>query len=123
MASPLPPLALCAASATLAASVVGDAAAVASSAARAVAEHAQKSAEAFARLEKTPCRDDDMVLVDGAYCTEATQTCLHWLDKDQMRCARFAPTTCTGDRRKMRFCVDRYEFPNQAGEKPQVQID
>jgi formylglycine-generating enzyme required for sulfatase activity len=64
-----------------------------------------------------------MVRVEGDYCTNADQRCLRWLDEDtQMRCAEFAPPRCSGARRRMAYCVDRYEFPNQPGAYPQVMV-
>ncbi|MBL8605344.1 MAG: SUMF1/EgtB/PvdO family nonheme iron enzyme [Myxococcales bacterium] len=63
----------------------------------------------------------DMVLVEGQYCTNVDQQCQAWLDPDtQMRCARFAPSRCTGRRRPLSVCVDRYEYPNRPGMYPQV---
>ena len=62
---------------------------------------------------------EDMVLVEGSYCTEVTQTC----DKKRhpWQCAEFArPTVCTGKEEARRYCIDRYEFPNKKGEKPFV---
>jgi hypothetical protein len=57
-----------------------------------------------------------MQLAEGEYCTNVDQRCLEWLDPDtQMRCARFAPSRCTGRRRPMSVCVDRYEYPNRPG--------
>jgi formylglycine-generating enzyme required for sulfatase activity len=65
-----------------------------------------------------------MVLVEGTACEIVEQRCLEWLPRlpeSPPRCARFAPNpTCAGDRERMRFCVDRYEYPNRAGELPIV---
>jgi formylglycine-generating enzyme required for sulfatase activity len=69
-----------------------------------------------------------MQLVDGAYCTEVEQRCLlehpddSRLEAANRRCLRYAePSLCRNETRKLlRFCVDRYEWPNRAGEKPQV---
>lgn len=63
----------------------------------------------------------DMVLVEGDWCTNVDQRCLRWIDEDtQMRCAEFAPPRCTGRRRHMALCMDRYEYPNQPGAHPMV---
>jgi sulfatase modifying factor 1 len=64
----------------------------------------------------------DMIEIDGDYCPVLEETCLRWLDPDtQMRCAKFAsPTRCSGATMHKRFCIDRYEFPNRAGENPVV---
>ncbi len=64
-----------------------------------------------------------MQLVEGEYCTNVDQRCLRFLDQDtQMRCAEFAPPRCTGRRRHVSVCVDRYEFPNRQGVIPQVMV-
>ncbi len=64
-----------------------------------------------------------MQLAEGEYCTNVDQRCLEWVDPDtQMRCARFAPSRCTGRRRPMSVCVDRYEYPNRPGVQPQVMV-
>lgn len=66
---------------------------------------------------------DDMSLVDGEYCTNVDQRCLRWIDEDtRMRCAEFAPSRCTGRREHLTVCMDRYEYPNQAGVRPMVMV-
>ncbi len=66
---------------------------------------------------------DGMVLVEGEYCTNVDQRCLRWLDpEEQMRCGEFAPPHCSGRRRHVSVCMDRYEYPNQAGAHPQVMV-
>jgi formylglycine-generating enzyme required for sulfatase activity len=62
--------------------------------------------------EKTPCARG-MVLVEGDYCTEVRQACVAWVDPPQSplaRCAKFAPTECTGQKVHKRFCIDRDEY-------------
>ncbi len=65
-----------------------------------------------------------MVEVEGDYCPNLEQRCVQWLDPEgtfPRRCAEFADTsTCKGKTVKKHFCIDRYEFPNRAGEKPAV---
>ncbi len=63
-----------------------------------------------------------MVEVDGEYCPWLEQTCLRWLDPEtKMRCAEFAPTSkCQTKTTHKHFCIDRYEYPNVAGEKPVI---
>lgn len=63
-----------------------------------------------------------MIEVEGDYCPNIEQKCLRWLDPDtRMRCGEFAPTTtCQGKTMHKRFCIDRFEYPNQPGEKPVV---
>ena len=61
-----------------------------------------------------------MAEVEGEYCTRVHQECLAWMEKPYLggdgRCARFAPTVCTGNRVAMRFCidVDEYTAPGDA---------
>jgi len=59
---------------------------------------------------------DDMVEVRGDYCPVVTQTCLE--GNAERRCARFAPSVCRGLRVPMHYCIDRYEYPNVAGQRP-----
>lgn len=63
-----------------------------------------------------------MVEVEGDYCPNLEQKCLRWVDPDtKMRCAEFAPTgACQGKTQKRHFCIDQYEYPNKAGEKPLI---
>jgi hypothetical protein len=63
-----------------------------------------------------------MVEVEGDYCPNIEQKCLRWLDPEkQLRCAEFAPTgACQGKTIRKRFCMDRFEYPNIAGERPVV---
>ena len=54
-----------------------------------------------------------MVLVDGNRCSDVKQECVEWLDakgSHLARCARYAPSVCTGDRVHERFCIDRDEY-------------
>ena len=78
-----------------------------------------------------PACPDDMLLVEGNFCRAVEQRCLEPLAEadagpDETRCARFEkPTQCTSrapEPRKMRFCMDRYEYPNKAGELPMTLI-
>ena len=65
---------------------------------------------------------ENMVEVEGDYCPWIEQKCLRWLDPEtKMRCAEFAPSSkCQSKTAKKHFCIDRYEWPNKAGEKPNV---
>ncbi|WP_437647096.1 formylglycine-generating enzyme family protein [Sorangium sp. So ce362] len=87
---------------------------------------------------------DDMVLVDGDYCPLVQQICLeHHKEflKDQARrtnpygetegstsvserCLEYKqPTACLSKKRTpMRYCVDRYEWPNEKGELPALLV-
>jgi hypothetical protein len=66
-----------------------------------------------------PC-PDGMALVHGDACTNVREDCLRWEDPglplaDQKRCAEFAPSKCIGDRKHMRFCIDKTELPEAKG--------
>jgi hypothetical protein len=66
----------------------------------------------------------DMLLIDGEYCTKLEVKCLKswyagWNKK--LICERFEePTRCVGAKEKRRYCIDRYEFANQKGARPEV---
>lgn len=88
----------------------------------------------------------DMVLVDGNYCPDVNQKCLEYHEeylRDEARkkakrdkgeevgkstvserCLRYQePSECLSKKRRpMRFCMDRYEWPNQKGELPALLI-
>jgi hypothetical protein len=65
-----------------------------------------------------------MVLVDGNYCSELQQTCeKSWFDKSNQKriCERFSePSACVGATTHKRYCIDRYEWPDREGERPEV---
>lgn len=69
-----------------------------------------------------------MIEVTGNYCPQVEQNCLEWDERvvnvnGRVRCLRFAPTKCLSKQRKrMSFCIDKYEYPNQAGAIPEVMI-
>jgi formylglycine-generating enzyme len=67
---------------------------------------------------------DGMLEVEGDWCPEVEQKCLRYIDPEGVfprRCAEFAPTSkCSGKTTKKHFCIDRYEWPNKAGENPVV---
>jgi sulfatase modifying factor 1 len=65
---------------------------------------------------------EGMVEVEGEYCSMVEQTCLRWIDTEtKMRCAEFSDDVrCVGSKTKKRFCVDRFEWPNQEGAKPVI---
>ena len=73
--------------------------------------------------EKGACAEG-MVEVEGDYCPVLEQKCLRWKDKPgtvPRRCEEFAPSSgCKTKTVKKHFCIDKYEFPNQAGAKPVV---
>ncbi len=67
---------------------------------------------------------ENMALVEGDYCTEVEQKCKKsWFDKSNKKtvCEEFeAPSRCVGQKLKKRFCIDKYEWPNVAGVRPEV---
>jgi hypothetical protein len=65
---------------------------------------------------------EGMVEVEGEYCSMVEQTCLRWMDPEtKMRCAEFSDDVrCVGSTTKKRFCMDRFEWPNQEGAKPVI---
>jgi len=66
----------------------------------------------------------EMVLVEGEYCSRVEHECLSsWYDKSNKKtvCEKFSgKSTCVGTRTPKRFCIDRYEWPNKKGERPEV---
>ncbi len=67
-----------------------------------------------------------MVLVDGEYCDgEVEHNCVKEWYADQNKkyvCEDFEPNkaTCKGTKVKKRYCIDKFEWPNKAGERPEV---
>ena len=80
--------------------------------------------EPTAENHKGAACPEGMLLIDGDYCTEVEHRCAEsWYDKSNKKtvCERFEPwSKCKGDRVHKRFCMDRYEYPNRAGERPEV---
>ncbi|NUO54486.1 MAG: SUMF1/EgtB/PvdO family nonheme iron enzyme [Polyangiaceae bacterium] len=66
----------------------------------------------------------DMVLVEGDYCPEVEHKCLReWYAEQNKKqvCETFAQEAkCTGTKVKKRYCIDKYEWPNQKGVRPEV---
>lgn len=75
-------------------------------------------------LGRTGSCPDGMLEVEGSFCPEVEQKCNRYIDPEGVfprRCAEFAPTSkCIGKESKRHFCIDRYEWPNKAGENPIV---
>lgn len=90
-------------------------------------------ADAIPAQPPTPIRQSscpsDMVEVEGDYCTSEEQVCLYNTDLYNKRkpgpadltwaCGEYKPSTCLSGTVHMHFCIDKYEWPNKAGEKPQ----
>ncbi len=65
-----------------------------------------------------------MVLIAGDYCEDLEVDCLEKFYAPQNHlwvCKRVKePTVCRGARRPVRYCIDRYEFPNRKGQRPMI---
>jgi hypothetical protein len=66
----------------------------------------------------------NMVEVEGDYCPYVEEKCVRWLDPaTKLQCAEFEKPAVAGrcfmKTERKRFCMDRYEWPNKAGELPQ----
>lgn len=90
---------------------------------------AAASAPAPEAAAPEPSCPDGMLLVDEpAHCTEVKRRCL---DDEYNKankitlCHRFAEEAprCVGETRRQRFCIDRYEYPNQEGARSPVMLD
>lgn len=74
---------------------------------------------------------EDMVEVDGEFCPQVEEKCLYNVDingvhdskpaNDLWSCGEFkSPTVCKSKEKiHMHYCIDRYEWPNKAGQIPQ----
>jgi sulfatase modifying factor 1 len=66
----------------------------------------------------------EMVEIVGDYCPAVEQFCAEYIDLKSIardRCALFRPTgRCFGKPEPKHFCIDRYEWPNHAGVKPDI---
>lgn len=86
-------------------------------------------------LASTSACPSDMVEINGDYCPDLEIECLYNVDlngkvrKDKhgqvMRdltwaCGEYKyPTVCKSEKVHMRFCIDKYEWPNKEGQIPQ----
>jgi hypothetical protein len=62
----------------------------------------------------------DMVLADGMMCAEPQRQCASREGAGSL-CQRYEPAHCRPGL-SLRFCIDRYEFPNQEGALPAVMV-
>jgi hypothetical protein len=62
-----------------------------------------------------------MVLVDGTSCAAKTARCAEAESTIPGGCKRFEPAECSKGQ-ALRFCVDRYEYPNLEGVVPTVMV-
>jgi len=63
----------------------------------------------------------DMVEINGDYCPVVEQICEDFISESRDRCAKYRDhARCIGTPKPEHYCIDRYEYPNQRGEKPAV---
>lgn len=72
----------------------------------------------------------DMVEINGDYCPNEEIVCLFNTDNDGNRlpgpgdidkaCGEYkSPTRCLSEKVRMHYCIDKFEWPNKEGQKPQ----
>ena len=86
---------------------------------------AELAAPATTTIPKSsgPC-PVDMILVQGRFCTGLAHVCKRYIDERMDRCGEFLPMSrCLGKQLAKRFCIDQYEYPNRAGEKPLLAVN
>ena len=108
-----------------------------SDAARAIPDATLSSAADAAPRPRSPGKQGDcpdgMLFVEGEFCPGALQICMkHHIEYEHgrtnptvsERCLVYKePSKCISPKRKhMRFCIDRYEWPNKKGELPMVLV-
>ncbi|MFW5738940.1 MAG: formylglycine-generating enzyme family protein [Myxococcota bacterium] len=103
--------------------------ATAAASASSAAPSASGAASAASNDSSDKC-PDGMVFIEGDHCSLVEQKCLEYaLDKEGKEvdsvCLRFEkPSKCNSTGRwHLRYCMDRYEYPNELGEKPLVLVD
>jgi formylglycine-generating enzyme len=76
------------------------------------------------REEPAPACPAGMVEVEGEYCPAAEQLCRRMVDPkhpERDRCEEFSPNVrCIGATVHKHVCIDRYEWPNRPGTKPDI---
>ncbi|MBH23049.1 MAG: hypothetical protein CMH57_01050 [Myxococcales bacterium] len=85
--------------------------------------------------EEPPQEEEDaqvcpegMAFVDVEYCTKVQETCVRKGEHDRSNhpsiCAEYSTERpCLGEQVHLRFCMDRYEYPNRKGAHPPVMVD
>ena len=67
---------------------------------------------------------DGMVLVDGDFVPSLGHGCTKWISEEKDRCQAYAKPPLKGGKPvPLRFCVDRFEYPNLEGVRPAVMPD
>ncbi|MCK6535385.1 MAG: SUMF1/EgtB/PvdO family nonheme iron enzyme [Polyangiaceae bacterium] len=95
------------------------------------AEPADAAAADLAPPARTEGCEAGMVRVEGDYCPAVMQDCVEHHPEYKSRkgektvserCMKYKqPSTCVSkERKRLSFCVDRYEWPNQVGQLPRV---
>lgn len=73
-----------------------------------------------------PVCPDGMAFVDTVHCTKVKLDCKKSSrnqDNNLTICHEFAPgQRCLEGQRRQRFCIDRYEYPNEEGAHPPVMV-
>ena len=100
---------------------------------RSVAEGEAALPGAGAKLSSTPLEEPQpacptgTVEIEGEYCPVTAQLCLRMVDPkhpERDRCEEFAPSgRCLDPTVHKHFCIDRYEWPDRPGTKPDVAMD
>ena len=94
-------------------------------------EPADAAAADLAPPARTEGCEAGMVRVEGDYCPAVMQDCVEHHPEYKSRkgektvserCMKYKqPSTCVSkERKRLSFCVDRYEWPNRVGELPRV---
>lgn len=69
----------------------------------------------------------DMVSVDTSFCPDVERECLDMEHEEKNHleiCHAFAHhTRCRSEEKRVAFCIDRYEYPNQKGAHPVWMLD
>ena len=85
-----------------------------------------KQSSTMSASESPPGCHEAMLEVDGEYCPAVEQYCARYDDNNGMardRCMDFKPTgKCFGRPQRKHFCIDRYEWPNTRGRKPDIAV-
>ena len=105
-----------------------EAAPIADTASATATASASATATASATASAIDC-EEGMALVEGDYCVTAEEVCAEAQkipsgDRGvvENQCLRYVePTKCFDNRReRLRFCMDRFEWPNERGELPRT---
>jgi len=66
----------------------------------------------------------NMLEINGEYCPIVEQICEEYLSEKRDRCAKFRQSSrCLSPTVQKSYCIDRFEYPNQANVKPTVGVN